>query len=497
MQGRNPERAVTFGGGTLCHLPPGGSPFVSDRERGRRGGEYADHVEIVKMTQARRPPALRPERRLRGLRRARDEPASRPGLLLDPLLGQALRRLRHLRARARATASTSSRSRAAGGAVIEAEPAIIGVVNPNSPLVWDFLMVDAMWAWAEANQPIAMTPFLLAGATAPVSVAAGLSLQVAEVLSGVAIAQAVRPGVGCFFGSFFSGVDMRSGGPSLGMPESVLGSIAGGQLARRYGLPFRGGGGLTSANALDAQAATESAMSLWGTYLSGCDLVLHAAGWLEGGLTMSYEKLALDLEVLRMFERLRAGLEVDAEQLALETIREEGPGAIFFAAPHTLEHFREWVFMSPLFRSQAYPTWEKQGARRDARGRDRRVEAPARELRGSRHRRRRRRGDAGVHGRAQARARRMSGRDPRHDVLFEPVRIGPEDAAQPLLPGAALHRLRRREAVDAGAPPRASRPRAAGRRCARSTARSIPRATSTRSSRRASGTTATCARCGS
>ena len=130
-------------------------------------------------------------------------------------------------------------------------------------------MVEAMWAWAEANQPIAMTPFLLAGATAPVSVAAGLSLQVAEALSGVAIAQAIRPGVGCFFGSFFSGVDMRSGGPSLGMPESVLGSLAGGQLARRYGLPFRGGGGLTSANALDAQAATESAMSLWGTYLVG------------------------------------------------------------------------------------------------------------------------------------------------------------------------------------------------------------------------------------
>ena len=142
----------------------------------------------------------------------------------------------------------------------------------------------------------------------------------------------------------------------------MLGSLAGGQLARRYDLPFRGGGGLTSANALDAQAATESAMSLWGTYLSGCDLVLHAAGWLEGGLTTSYEKLALDLEVLRMFERLRSGLAVDAEQLALETIREEGPGAIFFASPHTLEHFREWVFMSPLFRSQAYPTWEKQGA---------------------------------------------------------------------------------------------------------------------------------------
>ena len=265
------------------------------------------------------------------------------------------------RARARDGVDLVAISRG-GRAVIEAQPAIIGVVNPNSPLVWDFLMVDAMWAWAEANQPIAMTPFLLAGATAPVSIAAGLSLQVAEALSGVAIAQAIRPGVGCFFGSFFSAVDMRSGGPSLGMPESVLGCIAGGQLARRYDLPFRGGGGLTSANALDAQAATESAMSLWGTYLSGCDLVLHAAGWLEGGLTTSYEKFALDLEVLRMFERLRGGLDVGTEDLALETIREEGPGAIFFAAPHTLEHFRDWVFMSPLFRSQAYPTWQKQGA---------------------------------------------------------------------------------------------------------------------------------------
>ena len=219
---------------------------------------------------------------------------------------------------------------------------------------------------------------------------------------------------------------MRSGGPSLGMPESVLGSIAGGQLARRYGLPFRGGGGLTSANALDAQAATESAMSLWGTYLSGCDLVLHAAGWLEGGLTCSFEKFALDLEVLRMFESLRGGLDVDAEELALETIREEGPGGIFLAAPHTLEHFREWVFMSPLFRSQAYPTWLEAGRGRDARGGDRRVEEAARELGGSGPRRRRRGRAAGVHGRAQARARRLSGRDPRHDVLFEPVRIGPK-----------------------------------------------------------------------
>ncbi len=361
VQGRNPERAVTFGGGTLCMLPPGGSPFVSDRERGRRDGMYGDHVEVVKMTQAT--PLLRAGQS--GACEAGDVPETSRHLDLDyswirysdkPYVAYGTSG-----PRARDSVELAAISRG-GRAAIEAEPAIIGIVNPNSPLVWDFLMVDAMWAWAEANQPIAMTPFLLAGATAPVSAAAGLTLQVAEALSGVAIAQAIRPGVGCFFGSFFSGVDMRSGGPSLGMPESLLGSLAGGQLARRYGLPFRGGGGLTSANALDAQAATESAMSLWGTYLSGCDLVLHAAGWLEGGLTCSFEKFALDLEVLRMFESLHTGLEVDAEHLALETIREEGPGGIFLASDHTLVHFREWVFMSPLFRSQAYPTWTKQGA---------------------------------------------------------------------------------------------------------------------------------------
>jgi trimethylamine--corrinoid protein Co-methyltransferase len=361
VRGRRPERAVSFGGGTLCMLPTGGSPFVSDRERGRRDGTYADHVEIVKMTQAT--PLLTCGQS--GATEASDVSDRSRHLDLDYswIRYSDMPYVAYGTTGPRAQDSVDLAAIAHGGqAAIAAEPAIIGVVNPNSPLVWDAAMVAAMWAWAEANQPIAMTPFLLAGATAPVSIAAGLSLQVAEALSGVAIAQSIRPGVGCFFGSFFSAVDMRSGGPSLGMPESVLGSLAGGQLARRYGLPFRGGGGLTSANALDAQAATESAMSLWGTYLSGCDLVLHAAGWLEGGLTCSYEKFALDLEVLRMFESLRAGLDVGAETLALETIREEGPGAIFFAAPHTLEHFRDWVFMSPLFRSQAHPTWLKQGA---------------------------------------------------------------------------------------------------------------------------------------
>ena len=313
---------------------------------------------------------------------------------------------------------------ACGGRDAIAEtPAIVGIVNPNSPLVWDTLMVECLMAWAAAGQPVAMTPFMLAGATAPVSLAAGLSLQIAEALSGVAMAQLVRPGAPCLYGSFFSGVDMRSGGPALGMPEGVLATLAGGQLARHYGLPYRGGGGLCSGNAVDAQSAYETAMALWATYHSGSDLVLHAAGWLEGGLTASYEKFVLDVEVLKMFDRLREGVVVDAEHLAYDAIRDEGPAGMFLASPHTLEHYRAWLHISPLFRSQAHPTWLKQGAPTA----DQAAVAEWKKLLASYEDPGiddgRRRGAAGVHGAPEGGARRV--RDARHDILFEPLPIGP------------------------------------------------------------------------
>jgi trimethylamine---corrinoid protein Co-methyltransferase len=182
-------------------------------------------------------------------------------------------------------------------------------------------------------------------------------------LSGVALVQAIRPGSPVLFGSFFTAVDMRTGGPSFGTPESVLGTLAGGQLARRYRLPYRGGGGLCSSNALDMAAAAETSMTLWATMMAGSHLVMHAAGWLEGGLTASYEKFVFDLELLRMFTTIDQGIETTDERFAIETMREEGPGGMFLAAGHTLDHFREWMFMSPLFRSQAYVTWQKQGSR--------------------------------------------------------------------------------------------------------------------------------------
>ncbi len=361
LQGRDPRHSVTIGGGSLVHTPTGGAPFVYDSVRGRRDGDLESYIELVKMAHASDIlPVLQS-----GTAEAQDLSDLSRHLEMDYAILRWSGRPYIL------YGATGPRTRdglalaaiAAGGEdALRRQPAVLGIVNPNSPLVWDSLMVEELMALAEFGQPVAITPFLLAGASAPVTLAGGLSLLVAETLSGVAMAQLVRPGAPCILGTFLNGVDMRSGGPSLGLPESTLATLAGSQLARRYGLPLRGGGGLCSGLDMDVQTATESAMSLWATYLAECDLVVHAAGWIEGGLVASYEKLALDVEVLQMFERIRAGIAVNDSQLAYDVIEELGPGGLFLAHEHTLEHFRTESFMSPMFRSQAYPTWVKLGS---------------------------------------------------------------------------------------------------------------------------------------
>ena len=359
--GRNSERSIEMGTGALAHGNVGGPPFAYDRVRGRRDGTLADHVELIKMAQAS---AVLPMVQGGGVEAQDLEYTSRHLEMAYSCIRWSDRPfVIYGTSGPKARDAMTLAAIAAGGREeLLARPMVVGVVNPNSPLVWDGLMVDTLVACAEFGQPVAITPFLLAGASAPVTLAAGLSLLVAETLAGVAMAQLVRVGTPCIFGCFFNGVDMRSGGPSLGLPESVLTTLAGAQLARRYGLPLRGGGALCSGIALDAQAAVESTMSLWTTYLAGCDLVLHSAGWIEGGLTASWEKFAIDVEVLRMMNRVSDGLAVDEEQLAFDTIAEVGPGGLFLAHEHTLARFRTDVFMSPLFRSQAYPNWVKLGS---------------------------------------------------------------------------------------------------------------------------------------
>ncbi|HET7429462.1 MAG TPA: trimethylamine methyltransferase family protein [Gaiellales bacterium] len=361
LQGRNPDRAVRIGDAGPVLTPVGGSPFCSDLERGRRDGTYADHLELVKMAHAADLITCHQS----GTVEAADLDENTRHMDMD----YSILRYSDKPHVCYGTSGYKARDAVALAAIacggreaIERTPALLGVVNPNSPLVWDFLMVDALTEWATAGQPVVITPFLLAGATAPITIASGLVLKVAEALSGVALVQAIRPGSPVLFGSFFTAVDMRTGGPSFGTPESVLGTLAGGQLARRYRLPYRGGGGLCSSNALDMAAAAETSMTLWATMMAGSHLVMHAAGWLEGGLTASYEKFVFDLELLRMFTTIDQGIETTDERFAIETMREEGPGGMFLAAGHTLDHFREWMFMSPLFRSQAYVTWQKQGS---------------------------------------------------------------------------------------------------------------------------------------
>ncbi|HEY7477746.1 MAG TPA: trimethylamine methyltransferase family protein [Actinomycetota bacterium] len=358
LHARTPSNTVEVGGGTPLWMNVGGPPFASDLDGGRREGSLEDHDRFIRLTHAAEPLNCVQI----GAVEAVELPVSHRHLAME----YSGIRWSDLPYTTYGTSGPKARdgiemARIVHGGDLGDRTVLMGVVNSVSPLIWDFRMVDALVAWAEANQAVIVTPFLLAGATAPVSVAGGLAQQAAEALSGVAIAQLVRPGTPCLYGSFFTATDMRTGAPAFGTPESVFGVLAGAQMARRYGLPFRGGGGLASSNAVDAQAAAETQMMLWATMLAGTDVVLHAAGWLEGGLVASAEKFMLDVELLGQFRRQAAGIGFSDEELAYDALAELGPGGLFLASPHTRTHFKEWLYMSPLFQTQDHATWDMMG----------------------------------------------------------------------------------------------------------------------------------------
>jgi trimethylamine---corrinoid protein Co-methyltransferase len=248
-----------------------------------------------------------------------------------------------------------------GREVIERTPAVVSLINCNSPLRWDDRMLDAQFVYSAANQPVVLTPFLLMGAMSPVSIPATLAQQLAEAFAGIALSQLIRPGCPVIFGSFLSNIDMQSGSPSFGTPESALGLLCTGQLARHYGLPFRTGGGLNSSQTPDAQAAYESLMTMLPTFLAGANLVMHAAGWLEGGLVSCYEKFIIDIEILRMLQAEFTPLEIDESSLAFSAHEEVGHGGHFLGAAHTMERFRS-CFYRPLLSSTAnYERWVRLG----------------------------------------------------------------------------------------------------------------------------------------
>ena len=248
-----------------------------------------------------------------------------------------------------------------GRDVIEQTPATISLINCNSPLRWDSRMLEAQFEYSSANQAVVLTPFILMGAMSPVTIPAALVQQITEALSGIALSQLIRPGAPVVFGSFLSNIDMQSGSPTFGTPESGIGLLCTGQIARHFGLPFRTGGGLTSSQVPDAQAGYEALMTLMPTFLAGTNWVMHSAGWLEGGLVACYEKFIVDIELVQMLQHEFTPLEIDEGSLAFDAHLEVGHGGHFLGAMHTLERFRDCFYRPLLSSSENFERWSRNG----------------------------------------------------------------------------------------------------------------------------------------
>ena len=358
----NPERNVVLGGRNVVFSSVGGPAFVTDLDRGRRPGNWQDFQDYVALI---------------GALNVIHQEAGGP---LEPTDLSVTTRHLDMYACLATTLDKTWHCLGTGTAVVEdaleivslaqgvsredllVRPSLITIINTNSPLRLDGPMSDGLIALAEAGQAVVATPFTLAGAMTPVTLAAAIAQQNAEALFCVALTQLARRGAPVVYGAFTSNVDMRTGSPAFGTPEYVKGAIASGQMARRYRLPWRSSNATASA-VVDAQAAYESEMAVWGAMMGGVNLLYQGAGWLEGGLTASYEKLILDAEILQMMSEVLQPLAVDEASLGLDAIAEVGPGGHFFGSAHTLERY-ETAFYRPLLSDwRNYETWLDDGAR--------------------------------------------------------------------------------------------------------------------------------------
>ena len=361
LHARNSERSVHVGDNAINFSLVASAPHVSDLEGGRRTGNFADYCNLLKLGQSLNichmlagypvepvdlPPATR----------HLDAVAAMATLTDRTLYGYALGAVR-----IQDSLEITRIARQATPEQLLAEPSMTTVVNANSPLQYDGPMLEGVIEMARQGQPIIFTPFTLAGAMAPITVAGALVQQNAEALAGIAFAQCVRKGCPVVYGSFTSNVDMKSGAPAFGTPEYAKATIASGQLARRYRLPYRASNANAS-NAPDAQSVYESEMSIWPCVLAHCNIVKHSLGWLEGGLTTSYEKIILDAEMLQMIAAFLEPLDTGADALGLDAIREVGPGSHFFQAAHTMARY-EHAFYAPMLSDwRNFETWQEAGS---------------------------------------------------------------------------------------------------------------------------------------
>jgi trimethylamine---corrinoid protein Co-methyltransferase len=357
---RNPARSVEIGGPNVVFSPAYGSPFVMDLDRGRRYGTIEDFRNFVKLAQSS--PWLHHS----------------GGTICEPVDVPVNKRhldmvMAHVELSDRAfMGSVTAESRAEdsiemarivfGREFVDASCVILGNVNVNSPLVWDATMTTAMRAYARANQAAVVVPFILGGAMGPVTNAGAIAQAHAETLMGCALTQLERPGAPVIYGNFLSSMSLRSGSPTFGTPEPAVGSMVVGQLARRAGLPLRCSGNFTTSKLPDAQAMTEGTMSMLAAIHCGANFILHSAGFLDGLLSMSYEKFVMDTDLCGALHTYLGGVPVDDNTLAMSAFEEVGPGSHFFGCGHTMANYETAFWDSGLADNEPFEKWEAAGS---------------------------------------------------------------------------------------------------------------------------------------
>ena len=358
---RNPERNVVIGGRNLVLAPVYGPPFVRDAAGGRRYATMDDFNKFVKLGYMSKwlhhsggtvcePTDVPVNKRHLDMLHAHMTLSDKPfmGSVTEP---------------SRAQDSVDMCNILFGADFVQQNTVMTSLININSPMTFDDVMMGALKVFAENNQAAIISPFIVGGAMAPVSVAGTLTQVLAEVMAGIAYSQLIRKGAPVIFGAFVTSIDMNSGAPTFGTPEAAHITYGAGQLARRMKLPFRSAGSFCGSKLPDAQAAYETSNSLNMGLLSGVNFMLHACGWLEGGLVSSFEKFVMDADQLGTLHHLARGIEIDENAQAMDAIREVGPGGHYLGCAHTQANFKQAFWKSDLLDYKPFETWQDEGSR--------------------------------------------------------------------------------------------------------------------------------------
>ncbi|MGB0438802.1 MAG: trimethylamine methyltransferase family protein [Paracoccaceae bacterium] len=358
---RNRDRDVVIGGKNLVLAPVYGPPFVRDLEGGRRYATMADFEKFVKLGYMSKwlhhsggtvcePTDVAVNKRHLDMLRAHMTLSDKPfmGSVTEP---------------SRAQDSVDMCEILFGKDFVQDNTVMTSLININSPLTFDDVMMGALEVYAQNNQACIISPFIVGGAMSPVTIAGTLTQVLAEAMAGIAYSQLIRPGAPVIFGAFVTSIDMNSGAPTFGTPEASHITYGAGQLARRLGLPFRSSGSFCGSKLPDAQAAYETANSLTMGLLSGVNFMLHSCGWLEGGLVSSFEKFVIDADQLGALHRFAEGVSADVNAQAMDAIREVGPGGHYLGCNHTQQNFKSAFWRSEVFDNKPFETWSEEGAR--------------------------------------------------------------------------------------------------------------------------------------